>query len=156
MKTFALVALGLAALIGYSSAVEEEDNPEVKIFAGYVTRTRFKVLTSSTLLSCISSLNQNAKCGGRRRRSRPSNMEGELSIMEPSIALDGSEGDVSVAKRDVSKQEAKADEDKGKLFVSLTTFTTMTTTSYTANTSTTVSVSFHCIPPDGIKLPYCL
>ncbi|XP_068244981.1 uncharacterized protein [Palaemon carinicauda] len=156
MKTLTLIAVTLAALVWSSSALEEETaNPEVKLFAGYVTRTRFNVLTSTTLLSCISALGQNAKCGGRRKRSNLKNVGEELSIMEPNVALDGSQDELSIEKRDVSQPEQSAD-DKGKLFVSLTTFTTMTTTSFTANTATTVSVSFHCIPPDGVNYPFCL
>jgi len=65
-------------------------------------------------------------------------------------ALDGAD-DLSSSQADASDVSAvRADESddaqKQKLFVTLTTFSTMTTTEYYTNTATTVSISYACRP----------
>lgn len=61
-----------------------------------------------------------------------------------------------------SSQDEKAPEVKlrdeteaAKLFNYKQSFTTMTYTSTTENTATTVSVSFHCVPPEGLNYAVC-
>jgi len=58
--------------------------------------------------------------------------------------LESSQADAS----DVAAIRAVEDADtqKEKLFVTLTTFSTMTTTEYYTNTATTVSISYACRP----------
>ncbi|KAK7067845.1 hypothetical protein SK128_012476 [Halocaridina rubra] len=155
MRTACTSALVVAAaLLGVATAINvqnEESKPEVKIFAGYITRTRFSVITSTSLASCLSALGSTGQCGGRKKRSPILNID-DVDVEPSANDLEGSVDEHSLVKREAALPENK---DVGKLFVSLTTFTTHTTTSFTENTSTTVSMSFQCTPPDGNKMPFC-
>jgi len=66
-------------------------------------------------------------------------------------ANNGDAGDLESSKADASDIAAVLaveddDVQKEKLFVTLTTFSTMTTTEYYTNTATTVSISYACRP----------
>lgn len=56
---------------------------------------------------------------------------------------------------EIVKVELPEKTDAAKLFKVAASFTTLTTTAYTENTATTVSVSFHCIAPNGINYEFC-
>ncbi|XP_047499952.1 uncharacterized protein LOC125046235 [Penaeus chinensis] len=146
--TLLVLGLGRAS----SALVDESESATaaVKILGGYATRTRFSVLSSTTFKTCITQVGQNAQCQGRRKREAKAvneNLMAAENVRE--VLLDSSHDDQAVS---VSAPEQK---EVGKLFVSLTTFTTLTTTTFFENTATTVSVSFHCIPPNGLNYEFC-
>merc|ERR1711915_331537 len=99
-----VVALVISALVGLAvGQLQDESKPEQKVFAGYVTRTRFEVKTSTTLLSCVSTLAQQTQCSGRRKRSTFIFSE-NLSMDEPAkrVDLEASEGEHSIEKREAA------------------------------------------------------
>ncbi|XP_063595795.1 uncharacterized protein LOC134772687 [Penaeus indicus] len=153
MKFLIAATLLVLGLVTVSSALVDESDSgtaAVKILGGYATRTRFSVLSSTTFKTCITQLGQNAQCQGRRKREAKvlnENLMAADNVRE--VLLDSSHDEQVVAVDVPEKKEV------GKLFVSLTTFTTLTTTTFFENTATTVSVSFHCIPPNGINYEYC-
>ncbi|XP_069994131.1 uncharacterized protein [Penaeus vannamei] len=145
-----LLALGVATA---SSALVDESEPAtaaVKILGGYVTKTRFTTLFSTTLKTCITQVGQNAQCQGRKKREAKAlneNLMAADNVRE--VLLDSSQGEK------VEAVEVPEQEEAGKLFVSLNSFTTLTTTDTVENTATTVSISFHCIPPEGLTYAFC-
>ncbi|XP_047499514.1 uncharacterized protein LOC125045964 [Penaeus chinensis] len=98
--------------------------------------------------TCITELGQNAKCQGRRKREAKAMNENLMAADSMREILLDSSHDEKGAKVPETNNEVK-------LFTGLESFTTMTTTAYTENTATTVSVSFHCIPPNGINYEFC-
>merc|ERR1712002_79182 len=146
-----VVALVVGLVCG-SSAVEDEDaTVAAKLIGGYATRTRFSTITSSTFLTCVTTMGQGAACSTGRKKRDAKRLSDVMLTADSvdEVLLDSSRDERSVA--DVANEE----EGKGKLFVALATFTTMTSTAFFDNTATTVSVSIHCIPPDGVNFPVC-
>merc|ERR1719427_1092971 len=125
-----------------SEIQEEGKSPgQLRLFGGTSTATRYSTLTSTIFYSCVSALAATGACSGRKRRNVPTMVDLE--------ALNGDAGDLASSQADASDVVAfRVDEDndvqKEKLFVTLTTFTTMTTTEYSTNTATTVSISYAC------------
>ncbi|CAL4066463.1 unnamed protein product, partial [Meganyctiphanes norvegica] len=117
-------------------SARQRQGQEARLFGGYTTRTRLSTLTSSTFITCASALQQPAVCGGRRRRSLVL-----TNVVDPQMNVEFDELSSSYNIGDQS-----ANDGKGKLFIALTTFTTITTTSYAVNTATTVSISYSCLP----------
>ncbi|XP_069994132.1 uncharacterized protein [Penaeus vannamei] len=143
-----LLAVGLAA--SSADLQDESGTADGKFIAGYVTRTRFSTLWSTTLKTCYTQLGQNALCQGRRKR--------EAKVLNENLMAADTMRDVLLD----SSQDEKAPEVKlrdeteaAKLFNYKQSFTTMTYTSTTENTATTVSVSFHCVPPEGLNYAVC-
>ncbi|ROT85576.1 hypothetical protein C7M84_011488 [Penaeus vannamei] len=89
-----LLALGVATA---SSALVDESEPAtaaVKILGGYVTRTRFTTLFSTTLKTCITQVGQNAQCQGRKKREAKAlneNLMAADNVRE--VLLDSSQGE---------------------------------------------------------------
>ncbi|XP_042890526.1 uncharacterized protein LOC122265336 [Penaeus japonicus] len=152
---FATVAVILAVgLATATSSLVDESEPAtatVKILGGYATRTRFSTISSTTLKTCITQLGQNAQCQGRRKR--------EAKVMNENLMAADEMRDVLLESSQDQQQgvavEVPENKEAGKLFVSMNSFTTLTTTAFFENTATTVSVSFHCIPPDGLNYAFC-
>ncbi|XP_042873048.1 uncharacterized protein LOC122253803 [Penaeus japonicus] len=153
MKFLVIATALVVGLATASATLRDESEPAtaaVKIIGGYTTKTRFSTLWSTTLKTCITQLGQNAQCQGRRKREAKvmnENLMAADTVRE--VLLDSSHID---APADIpEKVEAAA----SKLFIPLNSFTTLTTTAFTENTATTVSVSFHCIPPNGLGYDFC-
>merc|ERR1711872_528714 len=111
-----------------------------RLFGGYSTRTRLSTLTSTIFYTCASSVKKGTTCTGRKKRRVMADIESIESLSKR--PLDASEDD----SRQIRSSGAELGEDSksnvGKLFIALTTFTTITTTAYTPNMSTTVSISY--------------
>ncbi|CAL4093981.1 unnamed protein product, partial [Meganyctiphanes norvegica] len=109
---------------------------QAKLFGGYTTRTRLSTLTSSTFFTCASVIGASTTCTGRRKRRALS-----MTNVEPQQNVE-----IEELSSSHNIEERSTNDDKGKLFIGLTTFTTITTTSYAVNTATTVSISYSCLP----------
>merc|ERR1711915_713820 len=104
-----------------------------RLFGGYSTRTRLSTLTSTIFYTCASSVKKGTTCTGRKKRRVMADIESIESLSKR--PLDASEDD----SRQIRSSGAVVDDSKsnvGKLFIALTTFTTITTTAYTTNMST--------------------
>jgi len=129
-----------------SGLVEIRDGNQAKLFGGYTTRTRLSTLTSTMLYTCASALAQAAVCGGKRKK-RAAVMS---DLQNAAVEIE----ELSSSQHNI--EERSADEDtKGKLFIALTSFTTLTTTQYLVNSATTVSISYSCLPLGGTIPPLC-
>merc|ERR1739838_1021618 len=128
-----------------SGLAEIRDGNQAKLFGGYTTRTRLSTLTSTMLYTCASTLANAAVCGGKRKK--------RASVM-PDLQISAVEKEELSPSHNI--EERSADEDtKGKLFIALTSFTTLTTTQFMVNSATTVSISYSCLPLGGTIPPLC-
>merc|ERR1711962_983781 len=130
--------------------LQEEGAKQTRLFGGYSTRTRLSTLTSTMLYSCASSVKKGTTCGGRKKRRATTVVDDNESLEKRSL-------DSSLDEKkqlDSSAAESKNDQ-VGRLFIAMTTFTTITTTSFTYNRSTTVSISYLCLPLGGTIPPVC-
>jgi len=138
--SFSIVLVNLPAT--FAELQEEKSEPgQLRLFGGTTTATRYSTLTSTIFYSCVSSLKVTSACTGRKRRN--------VARMVDLEALDaGVEGDLSSSQVEPSEIAVRAEDEakEAKLFVTLTTFSTMTTTEYYTNTATTVSISYACRP----------
>merc|ERR1711962_528703 len=130
--------------------LQEEGAKQTRLFGGYSTRTRLSTLTSTMLYSCASSVKKGTTCGGRKKRRATTVVDDNESLEKRS--LDSSLNEKK--QLDSSAVESKNDQ-VGRLFIAMTTFTTITTTSFTYNRSTTVSISYLCLPLGGTIPPVC-
>jgi len=125
-----------------SAELQEEKSPgQLRLFGSTATATRYSTLTSTIFYSCVSSLKVTSACTGRKKRN--------VARMVDLEALDaGVEGELSSSQVEPSEIAVRAEDEakEAKLFVTLTTFSTMTTTEYYTNTATTVSISYACRP----------
>jgi len=146
----------LSCLLHQTSSQELPEAKNVgKLFGGYSTRTRLSTLTSTILYTCASALGQAATCGGRKKRGL--RLIDDIQSVEKR-SLDSSRDETTQLENNHASHvidTTNAKEDVGKLFIALTTFTTITTTSYTVNMSTTVSVSYLCLPLGGTVPAVC-
>ncbi|XP_037794988.1 uncharacterized protein LOC119590391 [Penaeus monodon] len=153
MKFLVIATVLVVGLATSSANLQDEIDPataDVKFIGSYLTRTRFSTLWSTTLKTCITQLGQNAKCQGRRKREAKVMNENLLAADTMREILLDSSHDEKVVKVELPEKT-----DAAKLFKVAASFTTLTTTAYTENTATTVSVSFHCIAPNGINYEFC-
>jgi len=133
--------------------LQEEGAKQTRLFGGYSTRTRLSTLTSTMLYSCASSVKKGTTCGGRKKRRATTVVDDNESLEKRSLdsSLDENK---QLASSTVDRAESKNDQ-VGRLFIAMTTFTTITTTSFTYNRSTTVSISYLCLPLGGTIPPVC-
>merc|ERR1712002_663225 len=147
----------LSCLLHQASSQELPEGKNVgKLFGGYSTRTRLSTLTSTILYTCASTVAQGTTCSGRKKRAVRT-IEDIKSLEGRSLdASSDNSGDLLEGPQQIesSDRDSSAD-DVGKLFIALTTFTTITTTSFTVNMSTTVSVSYVCLPLGGTVPAAC-
>ncbi|CAL4066785.1 unnamed protein product, partial [Meganyctiphanes norvegica] len=134
----------LACFLQPASSNQLADGKSVgRLFGGYSTRTRLSTLTSTLLFTCASVIKTGALCKGKKRsimgKRRIINHDDIGSLEKRS--LDSSQDTLEPPQLDSSARD-----EVGKLFIALTTFTTITTTSFAYNMSTTVSISFSCMP----------
>merc|ERR1712002_501697 len=106
--------------------------------------TRFTTLASTTFSSCLTVLGAKTECQGRKRRDLLKKLRSVGQTLE---GLEDTQDDDSVVLGALDSSK-NFDDPEGKLFLSLTTFTTLTTTAFMENTATVVSISFACVPPD--------
>merc|ERR1711962_1581679 len=122
------------------------------LFGGYSTRTRLSTLSSTIFYTCASSVKKGTTCTGRKKRRVMADIESIETLSKR--PLDASQ-DESRQIRSSGAELGDSKSNVGKLFIALTTFTTITTTSYATNMSTTVSISYDCLPLGGTILPSC-
>merc|ERR1740137_280988 len=152
-----LVALGalciISCLLRPASSQQLPDGKNVgKLFGGYATRTRLSTLTSTVLYTCALTVAKGVVCTGRKKRGvRVLETIDDIQSREER-SLDSTLLDDPVQ---VSVSDPKGKDEVGKLFIALTTFTTITTTSLSINKSTTVSLSFNCLPLGGTVADVC-
>jgi len=145
-----LAAVVVPYLLALAVAQEEDHLPRPKLIGGVLTRTRFTTIASTTFSSCLTVLGATTECQGRKRRDLLKKLR---SVGQ---ALEGTQDDDSVVLGALDSSK-NLDDREGKLFVavSLTSFTTIITTAFMENTSAVVSISFACVPPDGININFC-
>merc|ERR1712179_219776 len=152
-----LVAIGALCFVSccflhQASSQQLSDAKNVgKLFGGYSTRTRLSTLTSTILYSCASTIAQGTTCGGKKRGLRTID---DIQSLEKR-SLDSSYDETGQLESNDAIETSDAKDEVGKLFIALTTFTTITTTSYTVNMSTTVSLSYVCLPLGGTVPAAC-
>merc|ERR1711872_1027082 len=125
--------------------VEIKQQNQARLFGGYSTRTRLSTLTSTFLYTCASVLQVTAVCQGKRKK-RTAVME---NLMPPNVENEELSSSHNIQERSAEERE------KGKLFIALTTFTTLTTTEQFVNSATTVSISYSCLPLGDTIPPLC-
>merc|ERR1740137_247111 len=149
-----LVALGalciISCLLRPASSQQLPDGKNVgKLFGGYATRTRLSTLTSTVLYTCALTVENGVVCTGRKKRGvRVLETIDDIQSLEKR-SLD------STLLDDPAQVVVSDPKEVGKLFIALTTFTTITTTSFSVNKSTTVSLSFNCLPLGGTVADVC-
>merc|ERR1711962_912308 len=111
------------------------------LFGGYSTRTRLSTLSSTIFYTCASSVKKGTTCTGRKKRRVMADIESIESLSKR--PLDASEDD----SRQIRSSGAELGDSKsnvGKLFIALTTFTTITTTDNTSIMRLTILLKSVC------------
>jgi len=147
MKFLVLCGLLAYCLIPCAAQQLGDIKAQGKLFGGYTTRTRLSTLTSTVLYTCASQVGQGgvpATCGGKRKKR---------AIVQ--VNMDPEEVQTDDLSSSHNIEERSAEDPKGKLFIALTTFTTITSTEFSTNQATTVSVSFSCLPLGDTVPPAC-
>jgi len=133
--------------------IEAKQTNQAKLFGGYTTRTRLSTLTSTILKSCLSALANAAVCAGKRRKR--ASVLADMQPLEVKNTELSSSNAIEFDDHPHNIEARSADDSKGKLFIALTSFTTITTTEYSVNAATTVSISYSCIPLGDTTPPLC-
>ncbi|CAL4066464.1 unnamed protein product [Meganyctiphanes norvegica] len=135
--------LPCTALLNENFGLAEQGKNQAKLFGGYTTRTRLSTTTTTTFFTCALTLGT-AACRRKKRSIPDLHDDGEIEELNSSL---------NMIEHNIEKRSA--DGEKGKLFVALTTFTTITTTLFINNPATTVSISFSCAPSGVAQPAFC-
>jgi len=152
---FFIVFLSIACYLAPRSdaALKNDDvspQGQLRLYGAASTQIRLSTMTTTVLYSCVLELSTVATCkeSKRRRRRRSQAMKhlDEKAINDMDSEELGSSQNPEVAVGNGEKE--------GRIFIALTTFTTLTSTATATNTATTVSVSYLCAPP-GEDIALC-